>query len=211
MRELDSVPAHDASFGVGQSTSRRSALLRIARLSAVAAPLTIALLAPAAASAQERRRGSPGFPFGFPGQPDGQGQGQGQGGPAPDQGQSGDGFGRLAGRLALTQVSQVNGGTGGSDFSANNPGGDPLSFGALALNPDNRQVFVSLRGAATGVPYDVQFERLQDHGREDLGSVTTDGNGNVDGMAPNALGGSHRVGAFVLIRNGQDQYVTTGL
>ena len=73
----------------------------------------------------------------------------------------------------------------------------------------NGQVFVALQGAPANQGYDVQFERLNDHGREDLGTVTTDGNGNFNGMTPNGLGGNgNRVGSFVLIRNGQDQFVS---
>jgi hypothetical protein len=110
--------------------------------------------------------------------------------------------------LPLVPVGQVNGGTSGGDFGANNPGSDGLSAGEVMVN-SNHQVFVALRGAAANSGYDVQFVRLNDHGREDLGSFTTDGNGNFNGMTPNALGGTNRVGAFVLIRSGADEYVST--
>ncbi|MBO0882939.1 MAG: hypothetical protein J2P17_21900, partial [Mycobacterium sp.] len=72
----------------------------------------------------------------------------------------------------------------------------------------NNKAFVTLRGAAANAGYDVAFERLNDHGREDLGTITTDGNGNFSGSTPNAFGGNgQRVGTFVLNRGGQDQYV----
>jgi hypothetical protein len=49
---------------------------------------------------------------------------------------------------------------------------------------------------------------MNDHGREDLGTVNTDGSGNFSGNTPNGLGGNgNRIGTFVLIRNGQDQFV----
>jgi hypothetical protein len=69
-------------------------------------------------------------------------------------------------------------------------------------------VFVALRGAVANAGYDVQLVRLHDDGREDLGTITTDTNGTFNGMTPNALGGSNRVGAFVLMRAGADEYVT---
>ncbi len=102
----------------------------------------------------------------------------------------------------------MNGGTGGGDFAANNPGGDGLAAGMVQWGGGNTQALVALQSAAANSGYDVQFERFNDHGREDLGTITTDGNGNFSGATPNGLGGNGiRVGTFVLIRNGQDQYV----
>jgi hypothetical protein len=108
--------------------------------------------------------------------------------------------------LRLLRVSDVNGGTGGSDFSANNPGSDSLGRGWVRRADDNG-VRVRLRGAQASSTYDVQFEHLQDHGRDDLGNISTDGNGNFNGTTPNGLG-SNRVGVIVLIRDGHDQFVS---
>jgi hypothetical protein len=123
---------------------------------------------------------------------------------------NGNGRGRVfagATTMRLVPVSQVNGGTGG-DFPANNPGTDALRSGVVSWAGGNNTAEVALRGAVANSGYDVQFERLNDHGREDLGTITTDGNGNFSGRTPNALGGNgQRVGTFVLNRGGQDQYV----
>jgi hypothetical protein len=109
--------------------------------------------------------------------------------------------------MRLIPVNQINGGSGG-DFPASNPGSDALSSGALSWTGGNNGAFVSLRGAVANSGYDVTFERLNDHGREDLGTITTDGGGNFSGFTPNGLGGNgQRVGTFVLNRGGQDQYV----
>ena len=109
--------------------------------------------------------------------------------------------------MRLVPVNQVNGGSGG-DFPASNPGSDPLSSGEIGFAGGNNAAFVTLRGAVANSGYDVAFERLNDHGREDLGTVTTDGNGNFSGSTPNGVGGNgQRVGTFVLNRGGQDQYV----
>jgi hypothetical protein len=112
--------------------------------------------------------------------------------------------------LTLVTVGSVNGGTGG-DFVANSPGGDSLSSGVVMTGSDSDSgavVNVVLPGAQASATYDVQFERFNDHGREDLGQISTDGSGNYQGNTPTALSGTHRVGAFVLIRDGHDQYVT---
>ncbi|MBV9355107.1 MAG: hypothetical protein JO023_06215 [Chloroflexi bacterium] len=111
-----------------------------------------------------------------------------------------------ASTMRLVTVGAVNGGSGGSDFSGNNPGGDGLQAGMVAADTNSRRVFVMLRGAVNNTSYDVQFERFQDHNREDLGSVNTDDQGNFFGNTPNDLGGSNRVGTFVLTRNGNDQF-----
>jgi len=94
------------------------------------------------------------------------------------------------------------------DRLAGNAGSDNLAVGVVQWNGGNAQVFVALQNAAANSGYDVQFERLNDHGREDLGTINTDGNGNFSGGAPNGLGGNgNRVGTFVLIHNGQDEFV----
>lgn len=159
---------------------------------------------------------------GFPGGGAPPNGGQGPGGAPPDgfPGGSatpgafptpgGDGRGRFGGMTALTLVTvgSVNGGTGG-DFGANSPGSDSLSSGAVMTGSDSdATVNVFLRGAQASATYDVEFVRFNDHGREDLGQISTDSNGNYQGNTPRAISGAHRVGAFVLIRDGHDQYVT---
>src|SRR5262249_6015064 len=109
-------------------------------------------------------------------------------------------------KMRLVRVSDVNGGTGGNDFSASNPGTDPLESGDVA-HSDSNVVHVHLHGAQASSTYDVLFERLQDHGREDLGNIGTNSSGNSNGSTPNGLG-SNRVGVIVLTRNGQDQFVS---
>ena len=193
-------PAKPGASHFGQSISRRVLVRMGAGVAALAA------LWPATALADgddDRRRGfgPQGRPFtGFPF------------GPRPfvrpfPQMTTGVGSANGAVTLRLAPVGQINGGTGG-DFPANNPGGDGLGAGAVQWAGGNGQVFVALQGAAASQGYDVQFERFNDHGREDLGTVATDGNGNFSGATPSGLGGNGiRIGTFVLIRNGQDQYV----
>ena len=106
--------------------------------------------------------------------------------------------------LPLVGVGAAN---NGGDVAANAPGADGIGSGAVFVN-GSRQVAVLLRGAVANAGYDVQFVRLHDDGREDLGTITTDTSGNFNGNAPNTLGGGSRVGAFVLIRNGSDEYVS---
>jgi hypothetical protein len=110
--------------------------------------------------------------------------------------------------LRLIPVSQINGGTNGSDFSTSSTGGDPLRSGDVGFTGGNDTIMIALRGAVANSGYDVQFERLHDNQREDLGTVTTDANGNFVGRTPNGLGGNgQRAGTFVLNRAGQDQYL----
>jgi hypothetical protein len=138
---------------------------------------------------------------------DGNGQGNGRGRPGgfPFPFSQQPGNGGLT--MRLVQVSQSNGGTGG-DFPASSPGSDALSSGQIAWSGGNNGALVTLRGAVANSGYDVAFERLNDHGREDMGTITTDGNGNFSGATPTGLGGNgSRVGTFVLNRGGMDQYV----
>ncbi len=183
--------------------SRRE-LLKLLGAASVAVGAVAALL-PQAAAAQGRpdvRPDWPDFPRGWPvpfvsrnvARP---GQDDNDGGP------------NGASTMRLVTVGAVNGGSGGSDFSGNNPGGDGLQAGMVAADTNSRRVFVMLRGAVNNTSYDVQFERFQDHNREDLGSVNTDDQGNFFGNTPNDLGGGNRVGTFVLTRNGNDQFAAT--
>src|SRR5581483_4944566 len=128
-------------------------------------------------------------------------------------------------RAGLCRVSDVQGGTGGTDFAATNAAGTPdqLTAGALRVvaSSDSSQagrVFIRLEKAVANATYNVYFERLQDHGRESIGQVATDANGNFRGFVAagnngnGMLSGDHRVGAFVLTRNDggteRDEFVT---
>jgi len=101
----------------------------------------------------------------------------------------------------------------GNDYPSNG-GSNSLTSGEVRVtrgeNGNADRVWVSLRGASPNTAYDVNFVRFNDHGREDLQSLTTDGGGNVSGFTPVALSGTStkRVGVFVLIAGGQDQFVT---
>jgi hypothetical protein len=197
-KPIEHDPEDRSSFA--GSTSRRGLIGTAAKL-ALSAPLALAALQPASALAwggnnddQGEDHDDRGHRFGLIGRECSAGSFAGfQGG--------GTAF-------PLVPVGQVNGGTGGGDFGASNPGSDGLGAGEVMVN-GNHQVFLALRGAAANAGYDVQFERLNDHGREDLGGINTDGNGNFMGMTPNVLGGTNRVGAFVLIRSGADEYVSS--
>jgi hypothetical protein len=108
------------------------------------------------------------------------------------------------------------------DFTGANPPSDlntldPLSSGWVAVGRARADaasmVHVSLRGAGKSLSYLVQFVRVKDQGRENVGTITTDGKGNFHGVAgalPGA-GGKNRAGIFVLNRNvngtNVDEYV----
>jgi hypothetical protein len=179
-------------------TSRRG-LIRTAAKLAVAAPLALAIV-PGVAFAKDHdddidddndgRHGPRGRALGINCRPNAN---------------LGDQFNGASTSLPLVGVGAAN---NGGDFAANSAGNDGLGSGAVLVN-GSRQVVVLLRGAVANAGYDVQFVRLHDDGREDLGTITTDTNGNFNGNAPNTLGGGgSRVGAFVLIRNGADEYVS---
>jgi hypothetical protein len=182
-----------------EPASRRALLKRLGAASVAVG--AVAALLPQAAAAQGRpdpRPDWPDFPHGWP---------------APfvsrNFARPGLDEGGGASTMRLVTVGAVNGGSAGSDFSGSNPGGDGLQGGMVAADTDSRRVFVLLRGAVNNTSYDVQFERFQDHNREDLGSVNTDDDGNFFGNTPNDLDGGNRVGTFVLTRNGNDQFAAT--
>jgi TolA-binding protein len=126
----------------------------------------------------------------------------------------------LAGqRVRLLKVSDVS----SSDFDKGNAASsqDSLTTGAVrvarASGSNAGVVEVALAGAAANVTYNVVFVRFWDHGREGIGNVKTDGNGNFGGLArsnsdntgdPGHLGGNNRAGAFVLTRDGKDQFIS---
>ncbi|MGH2353379.1 MAG: hypothetical protein ACRDI2_18170 [Chloroflexota bacterium] len=118
-------------------------------------------------------------------------------------------------RFGLGRVADVPSG----DFDKANQGGDPLDRGGLGvLRAEGDQagtVFVRLRGAAQNATYAVIFARFNDKGRETIGQVTTDGDGDFGGQVAAAgggngrLSGDNRVGIFVLTRDGKDQFITS--
>ncbi|MFI5266849.1 MAG: hypothetical protein ACHQ7M_05660 [Chloroflexota bacterium] len=196
----DSIDQEQKALG---HTSRRALMRTVAKL-AVVTPLALAVL-PGVASAKDHGDGD-GDDQG--GDRDGHGRGRALGLNCAPNANVGQQFNGARSALPLVGVGSVNGGAGGGDFTATSPGSDGLSAGEVFVN-DAKQVFVALRGAMANAGYDVQFVRLHDDGREDLGTITTDTNGAFNGTAPNALGGGNRAGAFVLIRSGSDEYVTT--
>ena len=121
--------------------------------------------------------------------------------------------------MRLVRVNDVN----GADFDR---GSDPqnrdaLSRGAIRLlrerNNDAR-INVSLDGAAANATYDLLFYKFNDKGRDHIGWVRTNGNGDFNGLARSnqdnsgdavRFGGGNRVGVFVLNRDGRDRFVTS--
>jgi hypothetical protein len=101
-----------------------------------------------------------------------------------------------------------------------NNGNDQLSAGEVrvlaAAGSWDGTVHVALRGAPANTQYQVIFLRLNDLGGggvNDLGNITTDGNGNFRGPTPNKVpdpGGNKlgRQGVFVLRRNNQNHFVS---
>jgi hypothetical protein len=188
-------PQDDPRSIVGPLRASRRSVVAIAAKLAIATPLALAALPTIAAAkdgdhddddddARRRGRGN-GLPPGL----------------VKDRIQQRSGF-------MLVPVGAVNGGAGGADFTATSAGGDALATGAVFV-ADNRQAVVVLRGVAASTAFEVFFERFQDHGREDLGAITSDAGGNFNGRAPNVLGGNNRVGTFVVARGGSDEFVST--
>jgi hypothetical protein len=65
-----------------------------------------------------------------------------------------------------------------------------------------------LRGAQPSVSYEVVFVPAAG-GRESLGSVgPSNSRGSLVALTPNPLSGARRVGSFVLVRDGHDQFVS---
>ena len=100
-----------------------------------------------------------------------------------------------------------------NDFAATSPGSDPLVDGRLRLrrrgNTNEGRLQVELRGAAANVSYDVFFQTSKG-ARESLGTIgPTNAAGNLNALTPAALGGTNRVGVFVLARAGQDEFVSS--
>ncbi|MBX6770648.1 MAG: hypothetical protein IRY83_02910 [Chloroflexi bacterium] len=110
--------------------------------------------------------------------------------------------------LRLVRVADVQVG----DFSAVNPGSDSLRSGEVrvfpASNGQSSRVWVHLAGARANTTYNVAFVRLNDHGREDLGTIVTRASGNFAGFTTTMLGGVRRAGTFVIATGGQDEFVT---
>jgi hypothetical protein len=120
--------------------------------------------------------------------------------------------------LRLLKVADAD----GNDFDKGNAAGsqdglDQGSVRVLRANGDaSGRVMVRLARAQANAVYEVFFLRLRG-GRDRIGQLTTNGNGNFDGLVrsgsnnsgnPGRLGGNNRVGVFVLTRDGKDQFVT---
>jgi hypothetical protein len=165
--------------------------------------LTVALAASAALAALPAGAALAAGPADGPGRGPGPGPDPDDGGPPPPRGRS-----PMCYAAPLCRVSSVS----GADFAPNSPGSDPLRAGEIRVfrrpSDQNVEVYLRLAGAVANTAYDVQFEHCNDHGREDLGSLTTDGRGNCSGKLPNTLSGSDRVGVFVVIHNGSDEFVS---
>ncbi len=100
-----------------------------------------------------------------------------------------------------------------SGFSATSAGTDTLTAGRVRLvgrqnNPDDDKIAVVLHGAPAGATYEVWFAPASGS-RESLGNVgPTRDRGNLLALTPKPLAGAHRVGVFVLVRDGHDEFVS---
>lgn len=133
------------------------------------------------------------------------------------------GYGRFA--AALCRVGDVS----PQDFAANGVGSDPLRHGHISIlgrhhghydgffgwdgssHEDDDHVaraMIQLRGAAPSAIYEVLFVRAGDGGRETLGPIRTNSDGNFRGLSALPIESGPRVGNFVLTRGGQDQFVS---
>ncbi len=88
-----------------------------------------------------------------------------------------------------------------TDFAGS--GTDTLDDGSVRVDGD--RIDVRLEGAEPNVTYGVSF--VHQGVRDDLGSITTDQDGDFRGRAPQRLPGHDRVGFFVVTR-GADQFVS---
>jgi hypothetical protein len=117
----------------------------------------------------------------------------------------------------LITVSQA----ASSDFSSGNPGSDPLTDGQVSLLRrrgvgSEGQVSVQLRAAAPNAVYQVFFQAANGS-RTDLGTLAaTNNNGNVNSRTSAVLGGTNRVGMFIIARSsdgsgqaGKDEFVSS--
>jgi hypothetical protein len=119
----------------------------------------------------------------------------------------------------LVTVSQA---TSSGDFNSGNAGSDPLTDGRVTLQRrrgvgNEGQVSVQLRGAAPNAVYQVFFQQFNNSGRTDLGTIAaTNNNGNVNARTASGLGGTARVGIFVITRSsdgsgqaGKDEFISS--
>jgi len=126
-----------------------------------------------------------------------------------DDGRSGQ-FGRIQNAFVTLPLSRV-GDTSGGDFGGSNT--DALTRGWVqvrGVNGGSSQVFVSITGSDQhNATYKLQFYHANDNGREDIGTFTTNSNGNFQGQVGTPLSNHHRVGVFVIQRDNTDRYVTS--
>ena len=119
----------------------------------------------------------------------------------------------------LITVSQA---ASSGDFSSGNAGSDPLTDGQVRLqrrraSTNEGQVVVELRGAAPDAVYQVFFQPLNGSARQDLGTIAaTNNDGNVNARTSSELGGTNRVGVFIIARSsdgsgqaGKDEFVSS--
>jgi hypothetical protein len=124
----------------------------------------------------------------------------------------------VGGAMRLVAVADVP----GSDYPGGGDGAnrDSLTRGAIRLlreSNNDARINVSLDGAAANATYELIFYKFNDKGRDRVGWVRTNGNGDFDGLARSnqdntgdavRFGGGNRVGVFVLNRDGRDRFVT---
>ena len=125
----------------------------------------------------------------------------------------------VGGAMRLVAVADVP----GSDYPGGGDGAnrDSLTRGAIRLlreSNNDARINVSLDGAAANATYELLFYKFNDKGRDRVGWVRTNGNGDFDGLARSnqdnsgdvvRFGGGNRVGVFVLNRDGRDRFVTS--
>lgn len=109
----------------------------------------------------------------------------------------------------------------GNDIDKGNAAGsqDRLDRGVVRVARENGdasgRVMVTLVRAQANAVYEVFFLRMKG-GRDRIGQLTTNGDGDFGGLVrsgsnnsgdPGRLGGNNRIGIFILTRDGKDQFV----
>jgi hypothetical protein len=119
--------------------------------------------------------------------------------------------------LRLLKMSDAD----GNDIDKGNAAGsqDRLDQGVVRVARESGdasgRVTVALVRAQANAVYEVFFLRMKG-GRDRIGQLTTNGDGNFGGLVrggsnntgdPGRLGGNNRIGIFILTRDGKDQFV----
>jgi hypothetical protein len=120
--------------------------------------------------------------------------------------------------LRLLKMSDAD----GNDIDKGNAAGsqDRLDQGVVRVARESGdasgRVTVALVRAQANAVYEVFFLRMKG-GRDRIGQLTTNGEGNFGGLVrsgsnntgdPGRLGGNNRIGIFILTRDGKDQFVS---